>query len=253
MAVRVPLVVAALVAAASLSVAGDAVPIEPNNAMLSRLLAQTQNLRPEVLELALAAYRSADADGRVTRPRLVIIDYELPSYEKRLWVIDMSSDRVLYEEWVAHGMGKPRGSGGDLERALGFSNTPGTRKSSLGLFVTAETYRGKHGYSLKLDGLEPGINDAARERAIVMHPAHYVTRDRAEHRLVGRSWGCPAVRPKISKELIDAVKGGSLLWIYYPDETWLRHSTYLARVRPEQTVPAAPVSATIAGIDPSVR
>lgn len=247
------MVVVALVAFASLSVAGDEVPIETNDAMLARLLAQTQNLRPEVLELALAAYRSAEADGRVTRPRLVIIDYELPSYEKRLWVIDMTTDRVLYEEWVAHGMGNPRGSGGDLERARSFSNTLGTRKSSLGLYVTGETYQGKHGYSLKLDGLEPGINDAARERTIVMHPADYVTRDRAENRLIGRSWGCPAVRPKVSRELIDAVKDGSLMWIYYPDERWLRRSAYLARVRAKQTVPAARGSTTIAGIDPSVR
>jgi hypothetical protein len=157
----------------------------------------------------------------------VVVDYELPSYEKRLWVIDMKADRVLHEEWVAHGMGNPRGSGGDLERALDFSNSLGTRKSSLGLFVTAETYQGKHGYSLKLDGLEPGINDAARERTIVMHAAHYVTADRAERRLVGRSWGCPAVRPEVSRELIDAAKGGSLVWIYYPDKDWLERSRFL--------------------------
>jgi hypothetical protein len=183
----------------------------------------------------------------------VIVDYELPSYEKRLWVIDMNADRVLYEEWVAHGMGNPRGSGGDLERALGFSNTQGTRKSSLGLFVTAETYRGKHGYSLKLDGLEPGINDAARERAIVMHPAHYVTGDRAENRLVGRSWGCPAVRPKVSRELIDAVRGGSLLWVYYPDEAWLRQSAYLSPEGAEAAAPVKQVPPVLTDVDPGGR
>ena len=253
MMTRVFLAVAALTALGGLSVAGDTAVVESHDERLAHLVGQTGHLRPEVLEMALEAYRSADLAGHVKRPRLVVIDYELPSYEQRLWVIDMLSDRVLYEEWVAHGMGNPRGSGGDLERALSFSNTLGTRKSSLGVFVTAETYQGKHGYSLKLDGLEPGINDAARERAIVMHPAHYVTRDRAERRLVGRSWGCPAVRPKVSRELIDAIKGGSLLWVYYPDETWLRYSSFLARVGTEARALAAHVSAAIARVDPRGR
>jgi len=246
---RFSLIVAALVAAGVPCAAGDGGTEFSADELSARLVSQTENLRPEVLELALAAYRTADLAGHVTRPRLVIIDYELRSYEQRLWVIDMTSDRVLYEEWVAHGMGNPRGSGGDLERALSFSNTVGTRKSSLGVFVTAETYQGKHGYSLKLDGLEPGINDAARERAIVMHPAHYVTRDRADHRLVGRSWGCPAVRPRISRELIDAIKGGALLWVYYPDEDWLRHSSFLARVGSGASRVAGRVSATLARVD----
>lgn len=194
------------------------------------ILEQTENLRPEVLDLALAAYRRAADDGQIVRERLTIIDYELPSYEKRLWVIDMESGALLYEEWVAHGMGNPRGSGGDMERALSFSNDHGTRKSSLGVHRTAETYHGKHGYSLKLDGLEDGINHRARDRAIVIHSAHYVSADRAEDRLIGRSWGCPAVRPAISRELIDAIKGGSVVWIYYPDERWLEGSAFLNRV-----------------------
>jgi hypothetical protein len=191
------------------------------------VLEQTDTLRPEVLDLALAAYRRAVADGLVRRERLTIIDYELPSDKKRLWVVDMETGRLMYEEWVAHGMGRPRGSGGDMEHALAFSNEYGTRKSSLGLYTTAETYRGKHGYSLKLDGQE---NHRARERAIVMHSAHYVTADRADDRLIGRSWGCPAVRPAISKELIDAIKGGSVVWIYYPNQRWLETSTFLDRV-----------------------
>jgi hypothetical protein len=250
MVARVSLAVAALVAFAIVSGAGDGTGVQSHDERLARLVEQTENLRSEVLEIALEAYERADALGEITRPRLVIVDYELPSYEKRLWVIDVHTDRVLYEEWVAHGMGKPRGSGGDLERALSFSNTFGTRKSSLGLFVTAETYHGKHGYSLKLDGLEPGINDAARKRAIVMHPAHYVTSDRAARHMVGRSWGCPAVRPRVSRELIDAVKGGSLLWIYYPDESWLRRSTYLPSTRPDLTERQ---SGLITEVDPSGR
>ena len=192
-----------------------------------RILDQASDLRAEVLELALEAYEQAAAEGVVRRPVLTIIDYERSSYEKRLWVVDMEKGKLLHQEWVAHGMGKPRGSGGTMERALSFSNETGTLKSSLGLFLTAETYYGGHGYTLKLDGLEEGINDNARERLIVLHGADYVSEDRAEDRLVGRSWGCPAVRPEISKDLIDTIKGGSVLWIYYPHDEWLAESEFL--------------------------
>ena len=204
------------------AVASDEVSVDPQT-----ILNRTINLRPEVLELALEAYEQAVAGGHVRRPTLTIIDYELPSYQQRLWVIDMVTGRLLHQEWVAHGMGKPRGSGGTMEEALSFSNERGTLKSSLGLFLTAETYYGRHGYSLKLDGLEEGVNDNARERLIVLHSAHYVSEGRADDRLIGRSWGCPAVRPGIGKILIDAIKDGSVLWIYYPHEEWLEESEFL--------------------------
>ena len=191
------------------------------------ILDQKSSLRPDVLELALEAYAQAESEGVVQRPVLTIVDYQLPSYEKRLWVINMERGTLLHEEWVAHGMGKPRGSGGTMEEALSFSNQPGTLKSSLGLFLTAETYYGGHGYTLRLDGLEDGVNDNARERLIVLHGADYVSEDRAEDRLVGRSWGCPAVRPDVSKQLIDTIKDGSVLWIYYPEEEWLARSEFL--------------------------
>ena len=205
-----------------LAAASGEVRVEPQT-----ILDRTINLRPEVLELALEAYEQAEGGGHVRRPILTIIDYELPSYQQRLWVIDMVTGRLLHQEWVAHGMGKPRGSGGNMEEALSFSNEKGTLKSSLGLFITAETYYGRHGYSLKLDGLEEGVNDNARERLIVLHSAHYVSEDRADDRLIGRSWGCPAVRPGIAKILIDAIKEGSVLWVYYPHEEWLEESDFL--------------------------
>lgn len=207
---------------AMLAVGSPVAGIEPQ-----AVLDQARDLRPEVLELALQAYARADEEGLVRRPVLTVIDYELPSYEKRLWVIDMKTGKVTFHEWVAHGMGRPRGSGGTMEEALSFSNQKGTLKSSLGLFVTAETYHGRHGYSLRLDGLEEGFNDNARERLIVIHGAGYVTADRADDHLVGRSWGCPVVRPKIAKALIDAIKGGSAVWIYYPQERWLGESDFL--------------------------
>ena len=204
------------------AVASDEVSVDPQT-----ILNRTINLRPEVLGLALEAYEQAVVGGHVRRSILTIIDYELPSYQQRLWVIDMVTGRLLHQEWVAHGMGKPRGSGGTMEEALSFSNDKGTLKSSLGLFVTAETYYGRHGYSLKLDGLEEGVNDNARGRLIVLHSAHYVSEGRADDHLVGRSWGCPAVRPGIGKVLIDAIKDGSVLWIYYPHEEWLEESKFL--------------------------
>ncbi len=193
----------------------------------SDYLTQAPTLRREVLELALTAYRSAERSGLVRRPRLTVIDYELLSYQPRLWVLDIPSRTVIFEEWVAHGMGKPRGSGGDLQRVLGFSNSRGTRRSSLGLYVTAETYQGRHGYSLRLDGLEPGYNDAARNRSIVVHGAWYVSSGHAAKLQMGRSWGCPSVRKRVAGELIDAIKGGSVLWVYYPDPDWIAGSRFL--------------------------
>jgi hypothetical protein len=228
---RIVWLTVALVLIGSAAPAAGPTPVENVDPQVANILDQTDTLRPKVLRMALDAYRKAEGEGHVRRSRLTIIDYELASFQKRLWVIDVESGRVLYEEWVSHGMGSPRGSGGDMERALSFSNEHGTRKSCLGLFRTAETYQGKHGYSVKLDGLEPGINDRARDRTIVMHSAHYVSEDRAEQHLIGRSWGCPAVRPAISKDLINAINGGSIVWIYYPDSNWLQQSTFLNRVR----------------------
>jgi len=219
--------------AVALAVAGLVLPSEErvvtpiDEGPLSALIQRTNNLRAEVVRLAFAAYERAEADGFVRRPVLTIVDYELPSYEKRLWVFDMERGELMFEEWVAHGMGKPAGAGGDLEAAKRFSNEMGTRMSSLGLFVTAETYHGRHGYTLRLDGLEPGINDAARERLIVFHGAHYVSEEQADNGRMGRSWGCPVVRPEISKQIIDAIKDGSIMWVYYPDEEWLAQSIFL--------------------------
>ncbi len=216
---------------AGLGWAGDAA-VE-RRTLRAHVLGQAPTLRASVLDLALEAYDRAVASGDVRRDRLTIIDYELPSWTKRLWVIDVATSTVLHHEWVAHGMGAPAGSGGDFEHVRSVSNRRGTRKSSVGLFVTAETYVGRHGRSLRLDGLEPGFNDAARERAIVLHGADYVTAARARDRLVGRSWGCPAVRPKIAQRLIDDISDGSVLWIYYPVRRWLTTSRFLVEPAPE--------------------
>ena len=178
---------------------------------------------PHVFSLALEAASTAIAHGEADEPAtLTVIDFSRPSTEKRLWVFDLRSRALLFEEVVSHG----RGSGRTM--ATAFSNRPDSNMSSLGLFRTGEAYVGKNGYSLRLDGLEPGINDRARERAIVMHGAPYVNEATARtNGYLGRSLGCPAVRPEIAQRLIDTVKGGSLLFAYYPDREWLRASSYL--------------------------
>jgi hypothetical protein len=176
-----------------------------------------------VLELALGAASCAVKSGAVENPRtLTVIDYSLPSTEKRLWVYDLTTHELLFEEMVAHG----QGSGANM--ATRFSNVPDTHMTSLGLFVTDTTYVGKNGYSLRLDGLDRGMNDRARERAIVMHGAPYVSDEfvRANGRL-GRSWGCPAVSDAVARHLLDRVKGGGLVFAYYPDAEWLKTSKYL--------------------------
>jgi hypothetical protein len=181
-----------------------------------------QGLRAEVLELALRAFETAWKNGDTRERIITVIDYSMPSSERRLWVIDLASNRLLFHEYVAHGSG----SGGDT--ASRFSNRDGSHQSNIGLMKTAETYSGKHGYSLRLDGLERGWNSNARARSIVIHAADYVSEAfiRANGRL-GRSWGCPALRPEISRRLIDTIKGGSLVFGYYPDAGWLAGSKYL--------------------------
>ncbi|HET7065732.1 MAG TPA: murein L,D-transpeptidase catalytic domain family protein, partial [Rudaea sp.] len=167
---------------------------------------------PRVLQLATAAMACAQSEGvGVGATRLAVIDYSRSSLSPRLWVFDLAAQRLLYEDVVAHG----QGSGGDVPDR--FSNDEGTHASSLGLFLTADTYTGHNGYSLRMLGLEPGVNDAALERAIVMHGAAYVDPQagRRQGRL-GRSWGCPALRSAVAKPIIDVLRDGQFVFSYYP-------------------------------------
>jgi len=177
---------------------------------------------PAVLARGLHAFSRARARHDIRRNILTLIDYRLPSDEKRLWVIDLDAGRVLFHELVAHGekTGKAR--------ATAFSNRMGSHQSSLGTFVTRDTYVGRHGYSLRLQGMDPGINDRAMERAIVMHGADYVSDDFvARYGRLGRSWGCPALPVDAAQPVIDAIKHGSVLFSYYPDPVLERDSRYL--------------------------
>ncbi len=177
---------------------------------------------PVVLSLAVQAMACAGSDGMSPSDRMAVIDYSLPSTEPRLWVFDLKKHTLLYRELVAHG----RNSGDNL--AQFFSNEEGSLASSLGLFRTMDTYQGKHGYSLRMDGLEPGFNDHALERAIVLHGASYVNENTvAQLGRLGRSWGCPAVRTGAARKIIDALKGGQFVFSYYPDQKWLSSSRFL--------------------------
>ena len=154
--------------------------------------------------------------------RLSVIDYSRPSTEQRMWVFDLAHQKLLFEEWVAHG----RNSGGNATER--FSNRDGSFMSSLGGFTAKEPYMGGNGYSLRREGLEPGFNDKARDRAIVIHGAPYVnpTIARLQGRL-GRSLGCPAVRLTVARPLIDSLRGGAMVFAYYPDKEWLARSQLL--------------------------
>jgi hypothetical protein len=180
-------------------------------------------ITPELFDLALDAASCAVRLGDVADPTtLTVIDYSKPSTEKRLWVFDLETHRLLFQELVAHGQGSGENN------AASFSNEPETHRSSLGLFVTENAYMGKNGYSLRLNGLDPGFNDHARDRGIVVHGAPYVSEDFARHQgRLGRSWGCPALPAEDAPAVIDRIKGGGLLFAYYPDPRWLKTSRYL--------------------------
>jgi len=181
-----------------------------------------QGLRPEVLALALTAFAEAWARGDTERKTLTVIDYSMHSSDERMWVLDLESGEVLFNTHTAHGSGSGMATGDS------FSNIEDSHQSNVGLMVTAETYYGKHGYSLRMDGQESGFNSNARDRAIVIHAADYMTQSYIDSRgRAGRSWGCPALPPNISRALIDAIKGGTVVFGYAPVSEWLSGSDYL--------------------------
>ena len=190
--------------------------------MIDRLAQAAPKLDRQVLTHAVAAMQCAVNHGAAPAERLAVIDFSLPSSERRLWIFDLQRNTLLLKEFVAHG--KQSGE----NQATRFSNRVNSHQSSLGLFRTAESYRGKHGYSLRMDGMEPGINDRARERAIVIHPANYVNPSWiASQGRIGRSLGCPAVRPEVARMVVDSLKGGQFMFSWYPDQEWLQSSAYL--------------------------
>lgn len=187
---------------------------------------QLQQLAPDislnVLQLAMGAVKCANATLGDKENFLTVIDFSRPSREKRLWVFDLRAMRLVFDEWVTHG----KNSGGDV--ATDFSNQPNSYQTSLGLYRTGETYYGKHGKSLRLAGLEQGINSNSEARGIVIHSAAY-----ADPSVIpslgrlGRSEGCPAVRPAVAQPLIDTLQQGSYVFAYYPSQQWINSSRFL--------------------------
>ncbi|KPQ20530.1 murein L,D-transpeptidase catalytic domain family protein [Halomonas sp. HL-93] len=193
----------------------DAAP--PNGVMPlhHQLLQLAPSASPEALRLAAQALSCRDPNAE----RLAVIDYSLPSTEPRLWVFDLSQHELMFQELVSHGQGS-----GDAE-AETFSNIPNSHQSSIGLFKTMNSYYGRNGYSLRLEGLEANVNDNAFERAIVIHGADYVSEAFIDQTgRLGRSHGCPAVREEVTYPLIDSLKGDHYVFAYYPDQEWLATS-----------------------------
>lgn len=196
---------------------------------------KARGLSPQVLRMALDAVACARARGVDGRDDLLtIIDYSLPSTQPRLWVLDLERGEVLYHELVAHGSGT-----GD-NYATRFSNLPDSRQTSLGLFLTGGTYEGGNGYSLKLKGLDEGVNDRAEARHIVIHGAWYVSAEHARRQgRIGRSWGCPALSLASARPVIDRIKGGSFVFSYSgSDRGWVQKASSSLKACPNQAVPA---------------
>lgn len=172
-------------------------------------------------EQAIAGYNKIEEKSKEI---LTLVDFSKPSTEERFYVFDMRHKKLLFSSLVSHG----KNSGGNY--ATSFSNENGSLKSSLGFFLTENTYQGKNGYSLVLNGLEKGINDRAKERAIVIHGAAYSNPSViASSGRLGRSFGCPALPQAVSKPIINTIKGGSLLFIYANNQNYLAYSPILSK------------------------
>jgi hypothetical protein len=171
----------------------------------------------------IQGYLKLENEGQIHQPYLTLIDFSLPSTQKRLWVIDMKQHKILAHTYISHGMNS------GLVQPTDFSNEEGSLKSSLGFYLTSTIYFGKHGLSLKLKGLEAGFNDHAEERAIVMHGATYVSKKHIQQfNRLGRSQGCPALAPKDANRIIPMIKDQSCLFIYAPKKDYIEQSSFIA-------------------------
>ncbi len=193
------------------------------SAMLyEKLNLQNAGLSLQALEAAVKGYEKLVEDGIVTNTQyLAIVDFSQSSRKKRFYLLDVKNQELTMNTFVAHG----KNSG--VDKAVRFSNTPQSEASSLGFYVTKQTYRGKHGLSLKLQGMENGFNDNAEARAIVMHGADYVNPARVHSAYMGRSQGCPALPEAVAPKVINMVKGGSVLFVYNPSKRYLNNSKLL--------------------------
>lgn len=192
------------------------------NTEVMHLSQKAPRLNKKVLKLALTAYQKARIHGDVKKQVLTVIDYSLPSWKQRMWIFDLNRDKLLYNTYVAHG----KNSGFDTPNH--FSNQPSSKATSLGTYVTKDTYIGSKGYSLNLKGLEKGFNDNAYDRRVVIHGAWYVEPNFIKQQgRAGRSWGCPSIAKTLARPVINTIKGGSVVFAYYPDRNYLSHSRFV--------------------------
>ena len=186
-----------------------------------KLHSMAPGLKQNALKYALHAYQTANSKHLVKKPMLTVIDYSLPSSQQRMWVFDLAHQKLLLNTYVAHG----QNSGMNVPNH--FSNIPSSKSSSLGTYITRDTYSGHNGVSLNLQGLEHGFNDNALSRRVVIHGAWYMEPSFIHSTgRAGRSWGCPAVAKSIAPKLINSIKGGSVVFAYYPDSRYLHTSHY---------------------------
>lgn len=181
-----------------------------------------QGMHPEAFKKALIGYLQLRVLYKLSeKPLITVIDFSLPSHRRRLWVIDLAKPRILFHCLVAHGINS------GLHYAEKFSNREGSQQSSLGFYITGETYQGRHGLSLFLDGQEARFNGNARRRSIVMHGADYVSGAYiAATGRIGRSQGCPAIPEELKEDIIQTIKGGTCLYIYHPCPEYHRLSQW---------------------------
>lgn len=197
--------------------------IEPISCLYDSLQLENLGLSQQAFQYALKGYNYLLNAGKLSNEQtLTIVDFSLPSSAKRLFVIDIENKKVLYNTYVAHGKNSGK------EYAHSFSNAPESNKSSLGFYITMGTYNGAHGFSLKLEGEDKGINDNALSRAIVMHSANYVNKNLIRTQgYIGRSLGCPAIPIDVYKPIIQTIKDGSCLFIYGNNTKYASKSTVL--------------------------
>lgn len=192
------------------------------DAVASRLEAAAPNLSHHIIKLALETYYKAREKGYDQKGILSVIDFSLPTYEKSLWIFNVKQEKLLFNTYVAHG----KNSGNTI--ATRFSNQHRSDESSLGMYLTGQTYYGRDGLSMRLIGLSGKYNDNALSRAVVMHGAWYVRRSFInEYHRAGRSWGCPAVSPRLIGPITNVIKDGTLIYAYANDPAWLSASTYV--------------------------
>ena len=238
----VPVQAPAAVPAVASAPAPVATPAVATPANLARVKG-AQGLSPKVLAMALDAVACARARGISGRDDiLTVIDYSLPSTQPRLWVLDLAKGEVLHHELVAHGQGTGE------NYATRFSNNMDSHQTSLGLFLTGGTYEGNNGYSLKLQGLDKGLNDRAEERHIVIHGAWYVSAEHARRQgRLGRSHGCPALSEASARPVIDRIKGGSFVFSYSgSDSAFQKAASHTCGGGPADAVTAAASAVAIA-------